>query len=363
MQIRSEVTSSTASPDPDRSPIFLIGSGRSGTTLLRQILSAHPRIHLTHEAFFYTYEKSTPRQLTSTQWLERYFRTYSFRWLRVEREAVLSQLPQQLPRARVSEAFRAIMKAAAARHGKPRYGEKSPLNVNQLERIFADFPDARVINIMRDPRATIVSYTRVPWGSDCLAACSWTCRQQYKSLEPYFDRMHELTLEELLASPRSTLAAVLDFIGEPWDDAVLDHVNHAPADDVPPLPWHLSALRRSLSPPSGKPPLWRSVLSPEWIRIIESDNAPTMKRYGYSEAELDREPSAAARWAAIMKDVPAGFATAWRHARVLGASWKFWVRDGHVIEAEDAMNIQLQRNPSAWKYFPDFEIPRVPQQK
>ena len=36
--------------NPERSPIFVVGTGRSGTTLLRFMLSAHPRIYITHEA-------------------------------------------------------------------------------------------------------------------------------------------------------------------------------------------------------------------------------------------------------------------------------------------------------------------------
>ena len=151
--------------DPDRSPIFLIGTGRSGTTLLRQILNAHPRIYLTNEAFFYTYERFTPKSLSTSQWLERFFDTFSFAWLQIHPDEVRDALPGDLPRARISEAFQAIMKITAAHHGKVRYGEKSPLNSSNLKQIFRDFPDARVVYIMRDPRATAVSYTRMPWGS------------------------------------------------------------------------------------------------------------------------------------------------------------------------------------------------------
>ena len=53
--------------DPDKSPIFVIGMGRSGTTLLRQMLSAHPRIHNTHEAFFYAYAQGTPDDVSASE--------------------------------------------------------------------------------------------------------------------------------------------------------------------------------------------------------------------------------------------------------------------------------------------------------
>ena len=46
--------------DPDEAPVFVVGTGRSGTTLLRQMLDAHPRIHVTHEAAFYFYRVHPP---------------------------------------------------------------------------------------------------------------------------------------------------------------------------------------------------------------------------------------------------------------------------------------------------------------
>ena len=63
--------------DSSLSPIFVVGTGRSGTTLLRTMLNAHPRIYLTHEASFYVAEVAA-RRLDGRAWLERYFESPSF---------------------------------------------------------------------------------------------------------------------------------------------------------------------------------------------------------------------------------------------------------------------------------------------
>src|SRR5579871_2575309 len=90
---------------PDHSPIFVIGTGRSGTTLLRQMLNAHPRIHLTHEACFYSYANHARAHASANAWLERYFETFSFAWLRLDPQQVREALPQQLPIERIAEAY------------------------------------------------------------------------------------------------------------------------------------------------------------------------------------------------------------------------------------------------------------------
>ena len=66
---------------------------RSGTTLLRQMLTAHPRIHITHEAGFYSYARHAPAGMRAAEWLELYFQTYSFAWMRLAPAVVRDALP------------------------------------------------------------------------------------------------------------------------------------------------------------------------------------------------------------------------------------------------------------------------------
>lgn len=145
--------------DPDRHPIFVVGTGRSGTTLVRMMLNAHPRIHLTHEASFYLLgglsRKATPRE-----WLDRYLATVAFAWLGLDPERVREAAGDRPPSVAVT--VRAIMKMQAERHGKVRYGDKTPLHATKLPQIFEDFPGARVVNVVRDPRGGVASLLRMP---------------------------------------------------------------------------------------------------------------------------------------------------------------------------------------------------------
>lgn len=143
--------------------------------------------------FFYAYERFTPQSLSGSRWLDRFFDTFSFAWLRIHPDEV------------------------------------------------------------RDPRAKVASYTRMPWGSSSFLFCNRACRSQFKSAEPYLNRIHELTLESLLESPRKVLEKLLAFIGEDWDDAVLDHLKYSPIDDVAPFFWFVGATRKKATIPQGPP--------------------------------------------------------------------------------------------------------------
>ena len=57
------------------------------------------------------------------------------------------------------------MRSKAEQRHKPRYGDKNPLDTHNLPRILADFPDARIVYIMRDPRPTVMSFNRMPFGT------------------------------------------------------------------------------------------------------------------------------------------------------------------------------------------------------
>jgi hypothetical protein len=337
--------------DSERSPIFVIGSGRSGTTLLRLMLSAHPRIYLTHEASFYSWEAAFPRRAPRRDFLAHYARSFSFRWLGMDPEAVFGGLPDPLPAADIRRAYTAIMREKAARYGKPRWGDKTPMHAFHLDKVFRDYPDARVVRIVRDPRGTVQSLMRMPWASGTVAVNARFCDVERSKVAPYADRILEVRLEDLLSEARPVMARVLDFVGEAWDDAVLDHTAHrADAHDMPPVPWFESA-GRSL----GRPETAWPDLAPAQVRLIEKRNRRTMEALGYPAAELPVEPSRLAVMGVELRETP-DIVRFWAAAATLANRLR---RDPVYDDpATDAVFRRL--NPGAWSRYPGLVMPTPP---
>jgi hypothetical protein len=324
--------------DPERSPIFVVGTGRSGTTLLRFMLSSHPRIYLTHEASFYVWESLLPRR----DFLEAYFKTYSFRWLRVDPARVRAVQPER--------AFSAVMREKAAQYGRVRWGDKTPGHTHFLGRIFEDFPDAKVVHIVRDPRSTVLSLCRMPWASKSPYANAVYCELDWKKAAPFRERILQVRLEDLLLQPRETMGRILEHVGEPWDDAVLDHPSHIPAkDDMPPFPWLEVATRARAAPERGWPGL-----TPVQVRMIERLTRQTMKGANYAPAELAAKVSLPAVWLEGLREVPESvrqLLVYYRHTRAMSVDRDF---------VGEALAWFRRINPEAWARYPGFEMPVAP---
>lgn len=283
-------------------PIFIVGFSRSGTSLLRAMLNAHPAIHIAQESAFYQW--SRPDRLrgcrTARDWFQGYARTASFRLQGLDPGAIAAQIPAELPRAEVGRVvLPLVLRARAARLGRVRWGDKTPLHSQRLDAIFADFPDARVIHVVRHPVPTVASILRMPWGSDSALLNAVLYRGVAEDVAKQGERVRVLRLEDLIADPRGSLESILAYIGEPLDERVLHHADQDAALD-PPLPWlsQASGALRADTRPLG--------LDPARIRLIERITASAMARYGYQATPQEREPSFGETLRAVTGDLGRG---------------------------------------------------------
>lgn len=156
------------------SPIFIMGSARSGTTLLRSALNNSPRVHIATETHYFDdlrprlgrfARQPVPRSHRSL--CEDYFLALGHRPYGHRGSAEQSSLRRQRLRE-VAEAlggsgdayFEAFCRLSAS--GKASWGEKTPRHVFNIDEILSVYPRAKVICMLRDAKAVIASYRN--WG-------------------------------------------------------------------------------------------------------------------------------------------------------------------------------------------------------
>ena len=155
-----------SSSGPDRpapaDPIFVIGTARSGTTWVANLIASHPDVvaatapehHGVIESHLFDHTRyAIPGALTPSQFIERYQREDYFRTLGVSSECFSSGSGDR-PVDAVTH-FETLMALAARRRGARYWLEKTPRHAAYVDEIAARFPHARFVLVKRDKSRTI----------------------------------------------------------------------------------------------------------------------------------------------------------------------------------------------------------------
>jgi hypothetical protein len=215
---------------------FIVGVPRSGTTLLRLMLDAHPQLAIPAETHFIPKLIRRLREPDAVAADDDEKRRIALelivehpRWeaLGVERFDLERRLERSQPFA-VSDAARAVHLVNAERAGKPRWGDKSPSYLRNMTRIEPVLPEARFIHLIRDGRDVALSLAEVSWGTSDVseAAERWATEirrgRRHAARLPEGDYL-ELRYEDLVADPEASLRRVCEAIELPFDPAMLAH--------------------------------------------------------------------------------------------------------------------------------------------
>ena len=187
---------------PPPTPVFVVGLPRAGTTLLDQLLNAHPQVAGVGEA----------------PWFDRALQ---------DRGAADWRSLDGAARAALTARCRGRLRDAGGRV----VTNKFPANFRHLPLILELLPDARILHVVRDPRDTALSIWRQDfpvgnaWANDLLDIAAYV--NGYRRLMATYGEtcgaaICDVEYEQLVADPGPVMAAVLDFIQLPWDDACLD---------------------------------------------------------------------------------------------------------------------------------------------
>jgi hypothetical protein len=210
---------------------FIVGSARSGTTLLRLMLNAHPEVAVPPESRFITELWPNRDEVAVDPMLNKLAGHRLFRTWDLPISAVRAELGDA-ERAAYADVMLAAYRAFARSVGKARFGDKTPRYVEHIAFLRRLFPNGRFVHLVRDGRNVAMSYADVPFGPKTVArtAALWA-RRVGKGIaagrELEGGRYLEMRYEDLVEDPPGETKTLCEFLRIDFDPAMLDYTERA----------------------------------------------------------------------------------------------------------------------------------------
>jgi hypothetical protein len=281
--------------------VFIVGSTRSGTTLLRRMVDAHPQIAVVHETHWITryFEKRkglTPEGFVTPELIPKLLEYRRFPKMKVGRQELERLINPDEP-VSYSSFVSAIFDLYGQREGKSLVGDKTPSYVLNLPTLHGLWPTAKFVHIIRDGRDVCLSMVNwkkahvaagrlATWSEDpVLTTALWwkqrvrLGREDGSALGPGL--YYEIRYETLVSQPATECEALCDFLGVPYDDAMLRfHEGREKADPG------LDA-KKAWRPTTPGLRDWRSQMTLGDIERFEAAAGELLEELGYPRAVPD----------------------------------------------------------------------------
>lgn len=251
-------------------PIFIGGMFKSGTSLLRAMIGQHPNIASGLETYWFDIDWDKQDDDLRER-LGRLADLYDF-----DREEVAAMAATS---PTVYAFLSAFLGAYATRLKKGRWAEKTPGNIQHMDRIVAGWGDAQIVHIIRDPKDVFASLREArKWDSIAEFTERWcnflgAAEQFRNTLDLNGDCYFELRYEALVADPAATTRALFDFLGEEWSEDVASFAGKSDDyDKVLKFTGKDSTTLKRLSEPltGGRIGIWRDVLEEGEIKALRA---------------------------------------------------------------------------------------------
>ncbi len=303
-----------ASAAPSRPPFpVIVGCPRSGTSLLAVMLDAHPQLAMPPETAFMksvvALDGDPERQRELFVNIVTTDVTPISNWLDfgLARDAFVQRIATLQPFT-VAAGLRAFFDLYAAAQRKPRAGEKTPDDLFVMAKIAAILPEAHFIHVIRDPRDTVLSWSRTwfaPTRDLVQLARGWAdqvalARRTGAALPHYLETRYE----DLVGDPARELPRLCAFLGLAYEPGMAEPSAHG-RERLQRLHGRRHASgrvvsendRRSIHVNLAQPPLparagaWRAELAPaDAAAIVQATNG-LARELGYDAGDAPPAPA------------------------------------------------------------------------
>jgi Sulfotransferase family len=272
-------------------PVFIVGCPRSGTSYLYHLLLSaggfaefrtQMNVFDVLEPIYGDLGAPKNKAKMMKEWLQ----SKAFDVSGLQAEEIKAMVLSECRGA--SDFLRIVMEAVARKQGVDRWIDSTPTNIPHLLRIKKDFPDARIIHIIRDGRDVALSLDKrgwsrpLPWDRDqaLLAAglyWEWIVRKGRKlgfTLQPDY---LEVRYEDLVNQPAETLERLGVFLAHDLNYESIQQVSIGSVKN--PLTSFKEDLARGLFQPVGR---WKDRFPPDQLGLFESLVGDYLKQLGYA---------------------------------------------------------------------------------
>ena len=274
-------------------PIFIVGSARSGTTLLQRMMRSHSRISSpTGESHFFiplynnrdsfgdlSNAGNVKYILEEMRRISREYVEEDLKGIDFNTDALAQQLVKE-NKSSIVEIISSLMEKNAIGDGKERWLEKTPYYVLNIKTILEMFPDAQFINIIRDGRDCALSMIDRKKDLKIFnlyhAANIW---KQYvetgQNAKKYLGdgQYFEIRYEDLINDPDKTLRRICLFLNEDFEQSMVDFEKSKDPNSKTPM------LGKSIQKANSEK--WRARMSNRNIQLFESIAGDTLKHNDY----------------------------------------------------------------------------------
>ena len=274
-------------------PFFIIGSGRSGNTLLRSILSGNSDISIPPESYripfaikkFHIFNNRDWEDIVS-QVLKEFEDCKEFYTWEIDITDAQKRLENIADSKRtLSNIFDELFCTYTEKHspGSKIWGDKTPMNTLYLDWIGTVFPRSKFIHIIRDGRDVASSYLKMERYDTILEAANrWI--NSIESAQSFGSKIKEnymeIRYEELVTKPEDVIKYTCDFLDIDYDSKMLDHTKQVKKLGDTDKEHHSNLSKPISSDSVGK---WRNNLSESDQESITKLLHKHLQRLGYAD--------------------------------------------------------------------------------
>lgn len=281
----------------DQSPLFVLGNPRSGTSLLRIILNAHPNIVIPPECGFlqwwYTKYKEWSIWDCNPTKVEEYVKDV-LSSKKIEGYSILENDLTNYILSNEPKNYASLSALVYHFYGRKKdvklWGDKNNYYINHIPLIKEIYPNAKFVHLIRDGRDVACSYKELSKNIETGAiyrpilsnkvveiANEWKSNNTLIANEIRNNSHYIVKYEDIVLNFDKTIKKILDFLKLPWNDSVENYykLNDEPSST---LKWKAKTLE-----PLDKESVGRFLkeLTNEEIKAFESVAHSKLNYYGY----------------------------------------------------------------------------------